>query len=245
MDHTVTYEYSNLWSDLLSSSSERIWGKATSWSMKSKARWSLCTQRIWHLTSSPHPDQPIQIRLGLQGRTKYYVACLSSCAILGLILIDRKYKPFRQSSVLHRVTTFTPSKSSITELCFEERAGGGFLLLFFKNLHSFLQTAWGTWTWISWAKTKVPFFMFSSFSFPFPESRPWWFSSGGSKRPLKEEQTLPSFPNQDRMGPQLCQGCSETASGLNSPGREGTLGFVQLGSPMSVSSHRFSYWGYV
>lgn len=69
--------YSNLWRELLSLSSEGIWGKASPWSTRSKARWSLCAQRIWHLTSSSHPGQLVQVRLGLQGRLNVsWPACL-------------------------------------------------------------------------------------------------------------------------------------------------------------------------
>lgn len=91
--------YSNISSDLLSLYSEGIWRKAPPWLMNSKARWSLCAQRIWHLTYSPDPGQPNQVRLELQGRLQCYMAYLPSCATLWLILANRKYKSFGQSLV--------------------------------------------------------------------------------------------------------------------------------------------------
>lgn len=91
--------YSNSSSDLLSSYSERTWRKAPAWFMSSKARWSLCAQRIWHLTYSLDPGQPNQVRLELQGRLQCYMACRPSCAAVWLILANSKYKSFGQSLV--------------------------------------------------------------------------------------------------------------------------------------------------
>lgn len=157
--------HSNLWSDLLSLSSEGSWGKASPWSEVQSQVVPLCPEDLapyfW-----PCPGQPNPVRLRLQGRLKSYMVCLPSCLFFGWCWLIANVSPLG-SLVLHWVTTLTPFKSATTELWFEGKSRRGFFFFFLGTLIPFYKLLKGCEQEFTWAKTKVLFVYSPHFPFPF------------------------------------------------------------------------------